>query len=61
MAIQYKPRRVVVTGMGALTPLGNSPDEFWEGLMQGRSGAAPITHFDTEHFATKFACELKGV
>lgn len=60
MAIQYRPRRVVVTGMGALTPLGNSPNEFWDGLMEGRSGAAPITHFDTEHFATKFACELKG-
>ena len=60
MAIQNEPRRVVVTGMGALTPLGHSPDEFWEGLMEGRSGAAPITHFDAEHFATKFACELKG-
>lgn len=60
MAIQDKPRRVVVTGMGMLTPLGHSPDEFWDGLMEGRSGAAPITHFDTEGFATKFACELKG-
>ncbi len=60
MAIQHQPRRVVVTGMGALTPLGHSPDEFWQGLIQGRSGAAQITHFDTEHFATKFACELKG-
>ncbi|MCY4158840.1 MAG: beta-ketoacyl-ACP synthase II [Bacteroidetes bacterium] len=60
MAIQNEPGRVVVTGMGALTPLGHSPDEFWEGLMVGRSGAAPITHFDAEHFATKFACELKG-
>ncbi len=60
MAMQHQPRRVVVTGMGALTPLGHSPDEFWRGLVQGRSGAAPITHFDTEHFATKFACELKG-
>ncbi len=60
MAIQNGPRRVVVTGMGALTPLGHSPDKFWEGLMEGRSGAAPITHFDAENFATKFACELKG-
>jgi len=59
MAFHNKPRRVVVTGMGALTPIGNSPDQFWDGLMQGRSGAAPITHFDAEHFATKFACELK--
>ena len=60
MATQHRSRRVVVTGMGALTPLGNSPDEFWDGLMDGKSGAAPITHFDTEHFATKFACEVKG-
>ncbi|MCY4224241.1 MAG: beta-ketoacyl-ACP synthase II [Bacteroidetes bacterium] len=59
MVSHSKPRRVVITGMGALTPIGNSPDQFWESLMQGRSGAAPITHFDAEHFATKFACELK--
>ncbi|MCY4233702.1 MAG: beta-ketoacyl-ACP synthase II [Bacteroidetes bacterium] len=60
MAYLSKPRRVVVTGMGALTPIGNSPTEFWENLLGGQSGAAPITYFDTEHFATKFACELKG-
>ena len=60
MAIQHRPRRVVVTGMGALTPVGLSPNEFWESLIEGKSGAAPITHFDTEHFATKFACELKA-
>ncbi len=60
MAYQSKPRRVVVTGMGALTPIGNSTNEFWENLLSGQSGAAPITYFDTEHFATKFACELKG-
>jgi 3-oxoacyl-[acyl-carrier-protein] synthase II len=52
--------RVVVTGMGALTPIGLSPAAFWEGMMRGESGAAPITYFDTEPFATKFACELKG-
>lgn len=53
-------RRVVVTGIGALTPIGNSKDEYWNGLVNGRSGAAPITYFDTEKFKTKFACELKG-
>ena len=53
-------RRVVVTGIGALTPIGNSKDEYWDGLVNGRSGAAPITYFDTEKFKTKFACELKG-
>ncbi len=53
-------RRVVVTGMGALTPLGLSVDSFWEGMMQSESGAAPITYFDPEPFDTKFACELKG-
>lgn len=53
-------RRVVVTGIGALTPIGNSKDEYWNGLVNGKSGAAPITYFDTEKFKTKFACELKG-
>jgi 3-oxoacyl-[acyl-carrier-protein] synthase II len=53
-------RRVVVTGMGALTPIGLSPDLFWDAMMRGESGAAPITYFDTEAFDTKFACELKG-
>ncbi|MDN6279377.1 MAG: beta-ketoacyl-ACP synthase II [Psychroflexus sp.] len=52
-------KRVVVTGLGALTPIGNSISEYWEGLSSGRSGAAPITHFDAEHFKTKFACEIK--
>lgn len=52
-------RRVVVTGMGALTPIGLSVDSFWEAMMRGESGAAPITYFDTEKFDTKFACELK--
>jgi 3-oxoacyl-[acyl-carrier-protein] synthase II len=46
--------------MGALTPIGLSVDEFWQGMMEGRSGAAPITKFDTEPFASKFACELDG-
>jgi 3-oxoacyl-[acyl-carrier-protein] synthase II len=55
-----QPRRVVVTGMGALTPLGNSVPEFWNNLIEGKSGAAPITRFDTTKFKAKFACELKG-
>jgi len=46
--------------MGALTPIGNDPDSFWDAMMRGDSGAAPITYFDTEPFATKFACELKN-
>ena len=53
-------KRVVVTGLGALTPIGNTVEEFWEGLVSGKSGAAPITYYDTEKFKTKFACELKG-
>lgn len=53
-------RRVVVTGLGALTPIGNTKDEYWQGLIGGKSGAAPITYFDTEKFKTKFACELKN-
>ena len=53
-------RRVVITGMGALTPVGNSPQAMWQAMMEGTSGAAPITYFDTSEFATKFACELKG-
>lgn len=55
-----KLRRVVVTGLGALTPLGNTAPEFWSGLANGVSGAGPITHFDTSKFKTKFACQLKG-
>ncbi len=53
-------KRVVVTGLGALTPIGNTLDEYWEGLKTGRSGAAPITYFDAEKFKTKFACEIKN-
>jgi 3-oxoacyl-[acyl-carrier-protein] synthase II len=53
-------KRVVVTGLGALTPIGNTLPEFWEGLKNGKSGAAPITRFDATLFKTKFACELKN-
>tara|TARA_R110002049_G_scaffold285400_1_gene466256 strand:+ start:5738 stop:6988 length:1251 start_codon:yes stop_codon:yes gene_type:complete len=52
-------KRVVVTGLGALTPIGNTKEDYWEGLISGKSGAAPITYYDTEKFKTKFACELK--
>ena len=54
-----KPRRVVITGLGALTPIGNSLPAYWEGLLSGTSGAATITHFDASNFKTQFACELK--
>ncbi len=53
-------KRVVVTGLGALTPLGNTAPEFWQGLKNGVSGAAPITRFDPEKFRTRFACEVKN-
>jgi 3-oxoacyl-[acyl-carrier-protein] synthase II len=53
-------KRVVVTGLGALTPIGNTISEYWDGLKNGRSGCAPITYFDTEKFKTKFACEIKN-
>ncbi|MCC5945280.1 MAG: beta-ketoacyl-ACP synthase II [Bernardetiaceae bacterium] len=53
-------KRVVVTGMGALTPIGNNLETYWENLEKGISGAAEITYFDMTHFRTKFACELKG-
>jgi 3-oxoacyl-[acyl-carrier-protein] synthase II len=52
--------RVVITGMGVVTPIGNTVAEFWEGLVAGRSGAGPITHFDSSQHGTHFACELKG-
>ena len=54
------PKRVVVTGMGALTPIGNTLHQFWDGLISGTSGSANITYFDTTKFKTKFACEIKG-
>lgn len=53
-------KRVVVTGLGALTPIGNNIQEYWDGLINGKSGAAPITYYDTEKHKTKFACELKN-
>ncbi|MFT6983429.1 MAG: 3-oxoacyl-[acyl-carrier-protein] synthase II [Crocinitomicaceae bacterium] len=53
-------KRVVVTGLGALTPIGNNVEEYWESLLNGKSGAAPITHFDASLFKTKFACEIKN-
>ena len=53
-------RRVVVTGLGALTPIGNTVEDYWNGLINGVSGAAPITYFDASKFKTQFACELKN-
>ena len=53
-------RRVVVTGLGALTPIGNNVEEFWKGLISGKNGACLITKFDTTDFTTKFACEVKN-
>jgi 3-oxoacyl-[acyl-carrier-protein] synthase II len=53
-------KRVVVTGLGAITPIGNSVEELWNNLLIGESGAAPITHFDASYFKTKFACEVKN-
>ncbi len=53
-------KRVVVTGLGALTPIGNTLSEYWNGLLTGVSGANPITHFDADKFKTRFACEVKN-
>ncbi|MBK6522544.1 MAG: beta-ketoacyl-ACP synthase II [Sphingobacteriaceae bacterium] len=53
-------KRVVVTGLGAVTPLGNSVNDYWNNLIKGVSGAAPITRFDASKFKTRFACEVKG-
>ena len=53
-------KRVVITGMGALTPIGNTLSEYWDALIAGKSGAAPITQFDASLFKTQFACEVKG-
>jgi len=55
-----KLRRVVITGLGAVTPLGNTLSDYWNGLINGVSGAAPITRFDASKFKTRFACEVKG-
>jgi 3-oxoacyl-[acyl-carrier-protein] synthase II len=60
MAFNGKARRVVVTGMGAVTPIGLTVKEFWKNALAGMSGAAPITYFDTTQYDTKFAAELKG-
>ena len=54
-------KRVVVTGLGAVTPLGNNVEETWKNLLEGKSGAAPITSFDTANFKTQFACEVKDL
>ncbi len=54
-------KRVVVTGLGAVTPVGNTAEETWENLLAGKSGAAPITHFDCSKFKTQFACEVKDL
>ena len=51
-------KRVVVTGFGAITPIGNNAKDYWENLVKGVSGAAPITLFDATQFKTKFACEV---
>lgn len=60
MPFNGERRRVVVTGMGAITPVGLTKDEYWTSLLAGKSGAAPITSFDASDFDTKFACEVKG-
>ncbi|MBP8975521.1 MAG: beta-ketoacyl-ACP synthase II [Bacteroidetes bacterium] len=60
MTEKNSKRRIVVTGMGALTPLGYSVSELWNALLAGKSGAGPITYFDAASFDTKFACEIKG-
>ena len=52
-------KRVVVTGLGALTPIGNTLTEYWEALKQGKSGAAPVKQYDASLFKTHFACEVK--
>jgi 3-oxoacyl-[acyl-carrier-protein] synthase II len=55
-----KDRRVVITGLGALTPIGNTVPDYWDAMMAGHSGAAPITHFDASAYPTTFACEVKN-
>ena len=59
MAYTGPRRRVVVTGMGAITPLGLTVEEFWRNLLAGKSGAGPITYFDASDYDTKFACQVK--
>ena len=55
-----KNKRVVVTGMGAITPIGNNISEYWEGLVNGVSGAKSINRFNIDNFKTKFACQIKN-
>ena len=59
MMSQNGRRRIVITGIGMLTPLGNDAESTWDGLLAGRSGAAPITQFDASQYGTTFACEVK--
>ena len=54
-----KNRRVVITGMGAITPIGNSVEEFWNGIKEGKTGFGPITYFDTADYRCKLAAEVK--
>ena len=54
-------KRVVVTGLGAVTPVGNNPTEMWENMLNGVSGAAPFTLFDASKFKTQFGCEVKNL
>lgn len=58
--MKEKNQRIVVTGIGNLTPIGCGPEDFWNAMKEGKSGSAPITYFDPTNFVTKFACELKG-
>jgi 3-oxoacyl-[acyl-carrier-protein] synthase II len=60
MTTYANKRRVVITGMGVITPLGHTVQEYWNSLLEGKSGAAPITSFDASNFETKFGCEVKG-
>lgn len=57
---KYNYPKVVITGLGAVTPIGNSAEEYWQGMMEGKSGGAPITRFDATDFKTRFACEVKN-
>src|SRR5437762_1464174 len=60
LAYQHNDRRVVITGMGAITPIGNSAEEYWESLIVGKSGIGPITRFDPSNLPVKIAGEVKG-
>jgi 3-oxoacyl-[acyl-carrier-protein] synthase II len=53
-------KRVVVTGLGCISPVGNNVSDTWSAIIAGKSGAGPITHFDASHHKTRFACEVKG-